>query len=603
MRQQCFIVSVLVIAAGGSLAKAASIIPGCDPADRSRIIWADPFDYYAQWNYDNRAAGNNTWMQWDSGTNSFNNDLTAPFPIGSPSGSLPGKLACSSTTPGNAVQTTPAPYEMARAQWVQTMNCSGIVTPGNPSVTTSSLAFETGFDSCSGNWVETSPQFGRLPYTWGTGGSYDAMTMYQHSFKGRIQAIDPTKNAVQGTNEKPLLLQFDLREAAGLGMLKNNAYVELSLDGDHAPTDYIWRGDNTKTYPDPDGCPQGPYPIVCQQVREINSSGSEDGSDLTYLNANCPPLSPNIWNSFAFGFLAIMDKDPCGILEQGGDPHIPNVDHFAYFDGNAWRQLRANRGLGEEPKLTGLAAGYAFCNPSSLQQNTAVGCGSFSYGDGGNTRVIMKIMTDYVLVYARVNINKPGATDYTAAIPRAYKGPFNMISIGVAPGCELDPTTGECKAGGTPKQCMTYASQTGNGYNRTVVDALSVLDGELVYVTNEGACCYPSGVCVVQDQLACEAEGGTFNGQNTTCGQFTCCPHDPFVWADRDADGDVDADDFGGFQICYSGPGGGVSGTCKCFNRDNDNDVDVDDLTAFTNCVTGANVPVDVQNPPPGCVP
>jgi len=67
----------------------------------------------------------------------------------------------------------------------------------------------------------------------------------------------------------------------------------------------------------------------------------------------------------------------------------------------------------------------------------------------------------------------------------------------------------------------------------------------------------------------------------------TCCPY-PF--ADGDHDGDVDQDDFGLFQVCFTNEGGGEPPGCECYNRDDDSDVDGADFQAFGDCWTGANV-------------
>ncbi len=592
------LVGCLAVLLCGMVVK-ADIRPGADPAP-VRVIWADNFDSYNQWAYDNR---NNPDYQpngtlWQGG----------PVPPGSPSGLYPvivgGPPAYGC---GSVIQTFPGTHELARAQWLKEMQCNGILTPAGFGA--SDGAFEANFDpNCglSGEFVTSRGEFATAAYTWGTGGSFETMQLFKHSFKDRIVARDPTKNAVNGTDANPLILVFFLGENAKLSPFKNNAYIELSLDGEHAPTDYVWRGDPDRNYPDPDGCPQGPYPIVCQQARETNGSGSEDGSDLAWVNANCPPLSTKTWKSIAFGFMAIMDKDPCGILEQGSDPHVPSVDHPAVFDGNQWRQFRSGRFAGLQPGYNTIAPNPPWWFDPNMHVGAAGASTDFPYSNGGTYQVTMKITTDWILIYMKRYgaVGVPGGDtpeDNHAAVPRVYKGPFNMISFGVGPGCELDPATGECKVNGTPTRCLTY-SRVSNGYNRTRVDTISLYDGELVYSTTDGACCLPNGTCSVQDELACETAGGTFGGQSTACNSLRCCPHDPFVWADRDADGDVDPDDFGGFQICYSGPGGGVSGTCKCFNRDNDNDVDVDDLTAFTNCVTGANVPYG-PGFPAACVP
>jgi hypothetical protein len=71
--------------------------------------------------------------------------------------------------------------------------------------------------------------------------------------------------------------------------------------------------------------------------------------------------------------------------------------------------------------------------------------------------------------------------------------------------------------------------------------------------------------------------------------------NDPF--ADADGDGDVDQSDFGRWQACETGDGGGVPPGCGCFDRDEgglgDGDIDGDDALAFEACATGPGIPVD----------
>jgi len=76
--------------------------------------------------------------------------------------------------------------------------------------------------------------------------------------------------------------------------------------------------------------------------------------------------------------------------------------------------------------------------------------------------------------------------------------------------------------------------------------------------------------------------------------------------ADADKDGDVDQDDFGMFQVCLTGENGGIPSSpafCECFNSDGDDDIDGQDFLAFQNCATGPDIPLDTDNPPPGCIP
>lgn len=109
-----------------------------------------------------------------------------------------------------------------------------------------------------------------------------------------------------------------------------------------------------------------------------------------------------------------------------------------------------------------------------------------------------------------------------------------------------------------------------------------------------GSCCHSDLTCTETDLPGCD--GAFYPGQ--VCASTLCC-HLPF--ADSDGDGDVDQDDFGAFQICYSGTGAVPTG-CDCFDRNQDNRVDVNDLQAFTSCWTGPNVPW-AANLTPACIP
>jgi hypothetical protein len=80
--------------------------------------------------------------------------------------------------------------------------------------------------------------------------------------------------------------------------------------------------------------------------------------------------------------------------------------------------------------------------------------------------------------------------------------------------------------------------------------------------------------------------------------------HTPF--ADADQDDDVDMDDFGVFQACFTGPSGTVPElpgyACTCFDRDANHVIDQFDFQEFKNCVTGPDILWSVS-PPPACVP
>ncbi|GMU24655.1 MAG: hypothetical protein AMXMBFR13_47290 [Phycisphaerae bacterium] len=66
---------------------------------------------------------------------------------------------------------------------------------------------------------------------------------------------------------------------------------------------------------------------------------------------------------------------------------------------------------------------------------------------------------------------------------------------------------------------------------------------------------------------------------------------EPPVPGDFDGDRDVDMDDFGAFQACFSGPGAvQTDPACGKARMDGDPDVDQADFELFQRCMTGANV-------------
>lgn len=262
---------------------------------------------------------------------------------------------------------------------------------------------------------------------------------------------------------------------------------------------------------------------------------------------------------------------------------------------------------------------------------------------------------------------EPGQSSWADNIPRKYFGAFNVIRMGnpsssrlcssdlvnaggdyanCGPGqwdgTSYEPTeynqlwssgTAWCKRMSGISGC--YGGNIDDGSNYVTADTLAITGGTAD--ATKGACCSPvDASCVVVTELECAnlngsyAGGGStctpnicsgaccqplrtctdtpinqcpghFQGAGTSCATKTCPCHPPF--ADFDEDGDVDHDDFGGFQKCVTGPNGGVPIGCECFNRDSDTDVDEDDFAAFSACVTGPTVPFNTLSPPPGCTP
>lgn len=426
---QKVIIALFVVLLVGVGAYAANLRPGLDPP-LNTVIWADPFDWYTQFNWDNRA--NATYQPqgtlWVGG----------PIIGGAADGQLPTKSSDGSSC--GPEQTLPGLSEMARAQWINNDCAWGTSVRGIDYESGSIRAMRDAHCGGSGEWVETKGSFAYLDYCWGTGGWFSSMPQFTHDMSDRISAyatkfgLSGPRNAINGSDANPLVLMYYMApNATGIGAdINANMYVELSFGDDKAPTDYIWRGKYADPYPATEACGGGPYPIVCQQAREINQSASEDGSDLIYVNTHCPPLSNQTWRSIAFGYMAIVDKDPCGSAEQGVDSHIPTADHPAVFDGNKWRQIRTARyaGFVDPGPVWGVSPGWPAYD-LSMNPNLSAPSTNFTL-DGKTLVVYVKIVTDYILIYAHNSNGEAYAT-----VPRVYKGGFNKVRLGVGPGSQL----------------------------------------------------------------------------------------------------------------------------------------------------------------------
>jgi L-ascorbate metabolism protein UlaG (beta-lactamase superfamily) len=85
-------------------------------------------------------------------------------------------------------------------------------------------------------------------------------------------------------------------------------------------------------------------------------------------------------------------------------------------------------------------------------------------------------------------------------------------------------------------------------------------------------------------------------GQNTGWLPTSVLYNVPGIPGDFDHDDDVDQEDFGRFQACFTGPGVEQSlPGCADARLDADPDVDADDLVLFRRCMHGPNAPVSVN--------
>jgi hypothetical protein len=131
-----------------------------------------------------------------------------------------------------------------------------------------------------------------------------------------------------------------------------------------------------------------------------------------------------------------------------------------------------------------------------------------------------------------------------------------------------------------------------------------------------GACCkrtgYGTGTCSLMTPTQCQDSGGTYLGDDTFCGggNANCGDFCGPPWPDSDLDGDVDGNDFGYFQRCYTGDDvTALSTGCKCMDKFGvggsgaDTFVNQADYAAFEKCISGPNIPFNLASPPAGCLP
>ena len=117
-----------------------------------------------------------------------------------------------------------------------------------------------------------------------------------------------------------------------------------------------------------------------------------------------------------------------------------------------------------------------------------------------------------------------------------------------------------------------------------------------------GACCQAQEVCTEVTAGVCAVLGGVWQGPETACAATDCtyqACNRPF--ADADADGDVDMDDFAILQACLTLQEGAPILTyppanCSCYDANSDGAVDGTDIQAFVDCAAGPGVPPACPN-------
>jgi len=413
-----------------------------------------------------------------------------------------------------------------------------------------------------------------------------------------IQNTFPGSNAVVGTDANPLHLDFLLNGKNSDKIHWNNGYFELTLGTDRASTNYF-PGPDCNSYCGITGFEA--MPIICAQG---NPSGA--------MPAGCPNVAtypPPVRASIAVGVLGMLDTNPCH-CDAPYSQHGPKNTQLNVFDGQMWWTL-----TNDNPQpTTGTyeskdGAPMPPPNPGDLTTP-----GNFTMhggypGDLAHNWISLTIKTNTFKVEMRTlekDTAEPPNQYYVTSvmdnIPRAYLGAFDAMRIGTGMGCELASNTSWTSCNGNTRYLRSRACCAG----ANVYDDI-VLHGGAGF-SQPGACCDPSNGTCTDDVISANCQSPkNFFGPGTACSTELCCIS-PF--ADGDADGDVDQQDFGLWQACFSGSGITHGAGCDCYDRNNvsgaqggDGDIDANDFAWFENCFSGPTVPLDVENPPAGCVP
>ncbi|MBI4580754.1 MAG: hypothetical protein HY718_13690 [Planctomycetes bacterium] len=540
---------------------------GVDPISPADITWCDDFDSYCDNNCgdacDPAWPAHSVWPGYPPSPDNLC-DHGGLDPSGGPNDPSAEYFLQSYHWPLPTISNPAGMSNSAPGAWLTDVNPGG--------------ARWAGWDDNPG-WTTT-------PYALRYKGFSNTNQYHTFSLEAAAGQRFPGSDALNGTDANPLTLRFWMNPAEGMnpvGVIDSPPilalYVELRMDNDHAPTDYVEK----------DCAPEvGMFPVVCQQ---------------RHHPAACPALSTATHASLAFGWLAPLDNNPCDV-ETG---RKPTTYHAAVFDGLKWTQLFASMFAGQ--------------------------VGKFNW-DSGQAYFEVKVKTSVVeikqIAYVQdsVCLDPPYCDDMvlayvlktsTATVPRQYLGAFNRISIGAAPGCKLDQD-GNCL--GEPDVWRYAQDNSSLGWHHAYVDRPALLGG--VGASSLGACCKADGSCSVETASACAAGAGVWRGINTTCDGSVCtgaccqaagvctqtlvnaCPGNyrgigtncatpgicpcPTPFADYDMDGDVDMDDFAGFQRCLTITGGAILQGCECFDQDTSGTIDNTDIEKFALCATGKDV-------------
>ncbi len=405
-----------------------------------------------------------------------------------------------------------------------------------------SLAFFTADDGIHGRELWESDGFEDPPY----GGMN-----YKWDWASLIQSkTGAAKDAVVGTDDSPLSIYW-------LFDNPTNGGTEFMLEAGHQVNTYVELTD---------GVDRVPFTVTSVDCGDGNLSRPRvaltDGSNH---------------NAIAFGMVAVLDQDPCDKDPlSGGSPGVPFAHVPAVYDGHDWIPMdRVHFPPGvptNPPSGTSMAEGpWANLARNATLPADLVPATGDPWASKRFTQVRMDVWHNHIRV---VWASKNSGQLYVATLPRQYTGAFKALYFG-------------------NRGCMQPAYPF-------YLDTLQLYGG--VFTTGTvfyGACCEMFGDNCTDVPSQDDCPNGRFKPWASCADPKVCCPV-PF--ADVDYDGDVDQDDFGAHQACYTGIGGGVPSGCGCLDSEGDGDVDAADFTAFDECYTGPNVPWS-QSLTPQCSP
>ena len=391
-------------------------------------------------------------------------------------------------------------------------------------------------------------------------------------------------NAINGDNGLPITLRFDMSGGiqSANAIMYSNGYIELSLEDDNtglvidtsqAPTDFVMVGsseteDCESCYAmcsGPEYSVHVPRPTICQQYNPRTADPDP-----------CPPLQTFVRHTLGIGALAMLDNDPCHC--DNPENQVPTNYHLSFFDGFKWRILKKGQ---------------------------FAGSGDFTLGDKINT-VALTIKASTVDIYHKGRVDGTWIESWAYDVPRLYTGPFNRLRAGTKEACQLNSDSYTCWSGysnGKKKPIRMGDTRCDNQSWQTNKSKFISFDNILLQGAYPpppwGGCCLPDFTCIDTYPWWCESNGGQYQGDGTFCDTTEC-----FLFADADHDNDVDQDDFGAFQLCCTGTGGGVPTGCEDFNQIHDEAEGIDkaDFVKFHSCYTGPNVSYKTQLPD-NCVP